>query len=170
MAAAVNLLARHEILPEDLMSAALDFLPPDPFKPLPQRLLAAQDYLEERQTLVDNIEAGDLFEIDLRAVDLRNVARAMGNSSIGGEGVVAAAFYLFAARKTSFDEVWQLVSRIEGSNVAVAVTVLALAGAYHGSQAIPSVWKTTLPDYNSIVERAQLSQRQDKQVDEATTP
>ncbi len=77
-AAGVRLLCRQEILPEDLMAATLDMTPPGYLdlplagNPLRQKLLAAQDYLEERQTLVDNVEAGNL-EVDLFRIDLNNI-------------------------------------------------------------------------------------------------
>lgn len=151
VAIAVRLLARQEILPEDLMSAALDYLPFGLLEgyPLRVKLLAAQDYLEERQTLVDNVLAGDL-DIDVFRVDLNNMERCGVGSDIAGR--VGAAFYAVTAYKESFEE-----ALILAMNAGVAATALtgALAGAYHGVEAIPERWLKGLANYTIIKEVAQ---------------
>ncbi len=156
IAKAAYLLARREIMPEDLMSAILDVLPFDFFHPSYQKLLVAQDYLEERQTLVDNVEAGELADVDLQQTDFKNVNRLWAKSipNLTTYDVLAAACYLLAARKDSFEEVINLAFSLKNINPDLSPLIGVLAGAYHGQEAIPDVWKTSLPDYEKIVETA----------------
>jgi ADP-ribosylglycohydrolase len=156
VAAAVRLVARQELLPEDLMSATLDYLPfglPDK-NPLYKKLLASQDYLEEHQTLVDNIQSGNL-EVDLFRVDLNNMERCGVSDNLAE--TIAAAFYAFTSCKESFEEAVILAVNTGGkaANKIAAVTG-ALAGAYHGLEAIPERWHTGLSGYTEIVEIGQL--------------
>jgi hypothetical protein len=144
-------------MPEDLMSLAIDYLPPGLMddNPLRARLLVAQDYLEERQTLVDNIEAGDL-EIDVLEVDIRNMKRCAAAGEIAGE--IAAAFYAVTARKTSFEEAVELTLKSESSELTRLV-VGAISGGQHGFGAIPvkyfqgenyglrQIWRKLLESY-----------------------
>ena len=156
IAKAAYLLARREIMPEDLMSAILDVLPFDFFHPAYQKLLVAQDFLEERQTLVDNVEAGELLDVDLLQTDYKNVIRLWAKSvpTLTAYDVLAAACYLFAARKSSFEEVMDLAFSLKNTNPDLAPLLGVLAGAYHGQEAIPDAWKTNLPDYDKIVDTA----------------
>ncbi len=157
VATAVRLLGRREIMPEDLMAAVLDMLPPGYLglplagNPLRQKLLAAQDYLEERQTLVDNVEAGDL-SVDFFRIDLNNMERC-GTSGYAPE-TVAAAFYAFTARKDSFEEAMWLAVNAGGDSDSVASITGALAGAYHGLAAIPERWISGLLDYQRVSDLA----------------
>lgn len=150
--AGIQLLAEHAILPEDLMSATLDLLP---FgfneNPVREKLLASQDYLEERQTLVDNIEAGNL-EVDLFLVDLKNMERC-GTNGILPE-VVARAFYAVTARKNSFEEAVLLGVNAGGKAKMVGELTGALAGAYHGLDLIPGRWKNNFPELGKSLEIA----------------
>ncbi len=154
VAIAVRSLAQNDLLTEDLMSAALDYLPFGLMdeNPLREKLLAAQDYLEERQTLVDNIEAGDLAGVDLFRVDLNNMERCGVSNNLAE--TVAAAFYAFTARKESFEEAVTLALNAGGATGAIAAVTGALAGAYHGWEAIPERWRNGLADYAKIVEAA----------------
>ena len=158
IAKAVYWLARREIMPEDLLSAILDVLPFDYFHPSYQKLLVAQDYLEERQTLVDNVEAGEIAGVDLQQTDFKNVNRLWAKSipNITAYDVLAAACYLFAARKDSFEEVMNLAFMLEDTNPDLPPLLGVLAGAYHGQEAIPDAWKAKNPDYEKIVETARL--------------
>jgi len=155
VAVAVRLLCRHDLLPEDLMSAALDYLPfglPSD-NPHREKLLAAQDYLEERQTLVDNIEAGHLLDIDLLRVDLNNLERCGVSNQIAQ--TVAAAFYAFTARKDSFEEAVTLAVNTGGEAAATLAGLTgALAGAYHGIEAIPQRWRERIGGSAEIIELA----------------
>ncbi len=157
VATAVRLVCRHDILPEDLMAAALDMLPPGYLglpmagNPLRQKLLAAQDYIEERQTLVDNVEAGNL-SVDFFRIDLNNMERC-GTSGYAPE-TVAAAFYAFAARKDSFEEAVTLAVNAGGDSDSIAAITGALAGAYHGLDAIPERWRSGLLDYQRVATAA----------------
>jgi ADP-ribosylglycohydrolase len=155
VAIAIRQLCRNELLPEDLMSAALDFLPFGLLDELPLRkkLLAAQDYLEERQTLVDNIEAGELLDVDLRRVDLKNVERC-GLSSDVSE-TVAGAFYAFTSYKQDFEGALTLALETGGDTSTRAALVGALSGAYLGLKAIPERWRSVLAQYAEVVEVAQ---------------
>ncbi len=144
VAQAVRVLCRGEIIPEDLMAAALDILPPGPTlnlpmagNPLHQKLLAAQDFIEERQTLVDNVEAGDL-SVDFFRIDLNNMERC-GLTSYAPD-TLAAAFYAFVARKDSFEEAVTLAVNAGGDSDTIAAITGALAGAFHGLSAIPPRW------------------------------
>ncbi len=157
VAAAVRLLCRQDILPEDLMAAALDLLPPGYLglpmagNPLRQKLLSAQDYLEERQTLVDNVEASDL-SVDWFRIDLNNLERC-GTSGYAPE-TIGAAFYAFTARKDSFEEAVTLAVNAGGDTDSVAAITGALAGAYHGLEAIPLRWREGLLNYTEVAETA----------------
>ncbi|NWJ47957.1 MAG: ADP-ribosylglycohydrolase family protein [Chloroflexi bacterium] len=146
---AVRLMCRHELLPEDLMSAVIDFLPPGGIfeNPLRAKLLVAQDYLEERQTLVDNMLAGDL-ELDLLEIDGRNARRCGAGANI--EEAVAAAFYAVTARKNSFEEA-VTVALSAGNPTLSAAICGAIAGAYHGIKAIPTEWLDKL-EIRAIIE------------------
>jgi hypothetical protein len=165
---AVNVLVRHEILPEDLMSAILDYyamLRSGPYH-LRGKLLAVQDYIEERQTFVDNIEAGDFLGFsttDITQVDLRNMARAFNykdSSEDSTDGDLTAACYAFIAHKDSFSDALKLAysfTETEPSTMAkykVPLFVGILAGAYHGIEAIPNEWKKQSPNYDRIVDIA----------------
>lgn len=155
-AAAVRLLCRDEILPEDLMSATLDYLPfglPSE-NPLREKLLAAQDYLEERQTLVDNIESGNLSGIDLFRVDLNNLERCGTGNTVAQ--TVAAAFYAVTAYKTDFEQAVKLAINAGGEARTIGAITGALAGAYLGLSAIPERWLLSLPDYQQLIEAARL--------------
>lgn len=158
IAIAARLLARQEILPEDLMSAALDYLPFGLLEgyPLRVKLLAAQDYLEERQTLVDNVLAGDL-QVDVFRVDLNNMERC----SAGGElaGIVGAAFYAVTAYKESLEEAVTLALNTGGATGPLAALTGALAGAFHGVEAMPQRWLDGLANYEKIRETAQRLHR-----------
>lgn len=157
IASGVYLLACQRIMPEDLMSAVLDFLLlPDPVDPLRHKLLMTQDYLEERQTLVDNIEAGDLQDIDLWLVDAKNSRRTWAKSFdlITPADIVASAFYVFTARKNSFKEAMDLAFSVEKGSPDLPPLVGALAGAYHGIEAIPDNWKASLSNYATLVDIA----------------
>jgi ADP-ribosylglycohydrolase len=140
MAAAVRLLCLNELLPEDLMSAALDFLPPDNLleNPVKAKLVVAQDYIEERQTLVNNIRANDDLIVDLFEIDLNNIER-IGTGSSAAESV-AGAFYAFVARKNNFEEAVTLAVNGGGDTSARGTMTGALAGAYLGAEAIPARW------------------------------
>jgi ADP-ribosylglycohydrolase len=157
VATAVRLMSRREIIPEDLMAAALDMMPPGYLglplagNPLRQKLLAAQDYIEERQTLVDNVEAGDL-SFDFWRIDLNNMERC-GTSGYAPE-TVAAAFYAFAARKDSFEEAIKLAVNAGGDTDSIAAITGAIAGAYHGLSAIPVRWRSGLLNYPQVAETA----------------
>lgn len=165
-AAGIAALVQHEILPEDLMSAVLDFFPPDPDNMAVRAgLLVAQDCLEERQTLVDNIEAGDLFDVDLLQVDFRNMERASRVREVtlaekSRRVQLPPAFYAFAACKQSFAQVMPLVSAFADApqmlDAAAGVIILAtaLAGAYHGLDAIPEKYLALLPDCARIIATA----------------
>lgn len=158
VAGAVRAMCRHEIMPEDLMALALDLIPPGYLdlplagNPLRQKLLAAQDYIEERQTFVDNVLANDL-DVDIFRVDLKNMLRC-GISSYAPE-TVAAAFYAFVAQKDSFEEALVLAINPGGATSATGAITGAIAGAYHGLAAIPERWRQGLPGYAKIVESAQ---------------
>lgn len=166
-AAGVAPLVQHEILPEDLMSAVLDFFPPDPANMAVRAgLLVAQDCLEERQTLVDNIEAGDLLDVDLLQVDIRNMERAsrVREVAIMDKAMrvqLPPAFYAFAGRKKSFDEVLQLclafadTPETHDAAKGSIVLAIALAGAYYGLEAISERWLTLVPNYPTIVATGQ---------------
>jgi hypothetical protein len=163
-------MCRQEIMPEDLMSLAIDYLPPGLMddNPLRARLLVAQDYLEERQTLVDNIEAGDL-EIDVLGVDIRNMKRCASAGEIAGE--IAAAFYAITARKTSFEEAVELALKSESSELTRLV-VGAISGGQHGFESIPvkyyegegyglrQTWNTLVQAYSYHNEALQLAGRE----------
>lgn len=157
LAEAVRVLCRHEILPEDLMAAALDVLQPGYLglplvnNPLRQKLLFAQDYIEERQTLVDNVEATDL-PVDFFRIDLNNLERC-GTTGYAPESL-AAAFYAFAARKDSFEEALLVAVNAGGDTDTIGAMTGALAGAYHGLAAIPARWREGLSGYSAIVETA----------------
>jgi hypothetical protein len=171
---AVNVLAHHEILPEDLMSAILDHYNPasesEVGTPASQvlskrrgNLLAVQDYIEERQTLIDNIEAGDFLsfsDADVFQVDLRNMGRAFRYAEFTA---LNPACYAFVACKTSFEAAMQLAFAFVDASLAdpasqtpyaVPLIVGALAGAYHGIDAIPDEWKKQSPNYDRIVDIA----------------
>ena len=163
VAQAVRLMARHEIIPEDLMAAALDILPPGPQlslpmagNPLHQKLLAAQDFIEERQTLVDNVEAGD-ESVDFFRIDLNNMERA-GLTGYAPESL-AAAFYAVVARKESFEEALLLAVNAGGDTDTIAAITGAIAGAYHGLAGIPARWCRGLLDYDQIVATARALHR-----------
>ncbi|MEI7554887.1 ADP-ribosylglycohydrolase family protein [Candidatus Chlorohelix sp.] len=147
---AVRLMCLHELLPEDLMSAVIDFLPPGGIfdNPLRAKLLAAQDYLEERQTLVDNMLAGDL-ELDLLEIDRRNAKRCGAGANI--EEAVAAAFYAVTARKDSFEEA--ITVALAAGNPTLSASICgAIAGAYHGIKGIPAEWLDKL-EIRAIIEK-----------------
>ena len=155
LAEGVRVLCRHEIMPEDLMAAALDTLQPGYLglplvnNPLRQKLLVAQDYIEERQTLVDNVEANDL-EVDFLRVDLNNMERC-GTTGYAPESL-AAAFYAFAARKHSFEEALLVAINAGGDTDTIGAMTGALAGAYHGLEGIPQRWREGLTGYKEIIE------------------
>ncbi|HEX2912529.1 MAG TPA: ADP-ribosylglycohydrolase family protein [Chloroflexia bacterium] len=157
VATAVRLLCRHEIIPEDLMAAALDMLQPGYLglpmagNPMRQKLIVAQDYIEERQTLVDNVEANDL-DVDFFRIDLNNLERC-GTSGYAPE-TVAAAFYAFAARKDSFEEAVTLAINAGGDSDAIASITGALSGAYLGLSAIPERWRNGLLNYQEVLQVA----------------
>jgi ADP-ribosyl-[dinitrogen reductase] hydrolase len=157
VATAVRLICRHELLPEDLMAAAMDMLPPGYLglpmagNPLLQKLLVAQDYIEERQTLVDNVEAGDLM-FDFWRIDLNNMQRC-GTSGYAPE-TMAAAFYAFVARKNSFEEAVLLAVNAGGDTDGIAAITGALSGAYLGLSAIPERWRTGLLNYEQVLASA----------------
>jgi ADP-ribosylglycohydrolase len=152
MAAAVRLLCLNELMPEDLMSAALDFLPPDNLlnNPVRAKLIVAQDYIEERQTLVNNIQANDDLIIDLFEIDLNNLER-IGTTSQATE-TVAGAFYAFVARKNSFEEAVTLAVNAGGDTDARGAMTGALAGASLGAGAIPQRWLDKLQN-RSLIEQ-----------------
>lgn len=162
MAEAVRVLCRHEIMPEDLMAAAIDTLQPGYLdlplvnNPLRQKLLFAQDYIEERQTLVDNAESNDL-PIDFFRIDLNNMERC-GTTGYGPYSL-AAAFYAFAARKTSFEEAVLVAINAGGDTDTIGAMTGALAGAYHGLAGIPEHWRANLQGYSDIVETARALYR-----------
>ncbi len=162
LAEAVRLLCRHEIMPEDLMAAALDTLQPGYLgltlvsNPLRQKLLVAQDYIEERQTLVDNVEANDL-SVDFFRIDLNNLERC-GTTGYAPESL-AAAFYAFAARKNSFEEALLIAVNAGGDTDTIGAMTGALAGAYHGLEGIPIRWREGLIGYAEIVETARALYR-----------
>lgn len=162
LAEAVRVLCRHEIMPEDLMAAALDTLQPGYLglplvnNPLRQKLLFAQDYIEERQTLVDNVEANDL-SVDFFRIDLNNLERC-GTTGYAPTSI-AAAFYAFAARKDSFEEAVLVAINAGGDADTIGAMTGAIAGAYHGLAAIPGRWRENLKGYNEIVETARALYR-----------
>jgi len=142
VAVAVDLMAHNRLMPEDLISAVIDYLPSGSLfdNPYRAKLLAAQDYLEERQTLVNNIIANDL-DIDIMEIDKRNVARCEAGDEI--PGAIAAAFYIVTARKTSFEEAIQLALGAKKKRV-ILVSVGAISGAMHGLGGIPLIYKERL--------------------------
>ncbi len=162
LAEAVRVLCRHEIMPEDLMAVALDTLPPGYLglplvnNPLRQKLLFAQDYIEERQTLVDNVEANDLL-VDFFRIDLNNLERC-GTTGYGPTSI-AAAFYAFAARKESFEEAVVAAINAGGDTDTIGAMTGAIAGAYHGLAVIPERWRENLKGYSEIVETARALYR-----------
>jgi ADP-ribosylglycohydrolase len=162
LAEAVRVLCRHEIIPEDLMAVGLDILQPGYLglplvnNPLRQKLLAAQDYIEERQTLVDNVDANDL-SVDFFRIDLNNLERC-GTTGYAPESL-AAAFYAFAARKGSFEEALLVAVNAGGDTDTIGAMTGALAGAYHGLAAIPARWREGLTGYKEIVEAARALYR-----------
>jgi hypothetical protein len=135
---AVRLLFLNEIMPEDLMSAVLDILPPGSIfdNPLRAKLIQAQDYLEERQTLVNNAEASDL-NIDILEIDYRNARRCGSGHNL--EEAIAAAFYAFTARKHNFRDVVEIALRA-GNPAISAPVAAALAGATIGLDSVPAEW------------------------------
>lgn len=159
VAGAVRAMCRREIMPEDLMALALDLIPPGYLglplagNPLRQKLLAAQDYIEERQTFVDNVLANDL-DVDIFRVDLKNMLRC--GISIYAPETIAAAFFAFVAQKDSFEEALVLAINPGGATATIGAITGALAGAYHGLSAIPERWRQSLPGYAKIVETAQV--------------
>ena len=172
VAQAIRLMARGEIMPEDLMAAALDILPPGPAlqlpmsgNPLHQKLLAAQDFIEERQTLVDNVDSGDL-SVDFFRIDLNNLERC-GLTSYAPQ-TLAAAFYAFAARKDSFEEAVTLAINAGGDTDGIGSITGAIAGAYHGLSGIPEHWCKGLLNYQRVIMVArQLHEVVQKQNNEA---
>jgi ADP-ribosyl-[dinitrogen reductase] hydrolase len=162
LAEAVRVLCRHEIMPEDLMAAALDTLQPGYLglplvgNPLRQKLLFAQDYIEERQTLVDNAESNDL-PIDFFRIDLNNMERC-GTTGYAPYSL-AAAFYAFAARKTSFEEAVLVAINAGGDTDTIGAMTGALAGAYHGLAGIPAHWQANLGGFSDLVETARALYR-----------
>ncbi|MDB5079366.1 MAG: hypothetical protein JWP00_1290 [Chloroflexi bacterium] len=162
LAEAVRVLCRHEIMPEDLMAVALDTLQPGYLglplvnNPLRQKLLVAQDYIEERQTLVDNVESNDL-SVDFFRIDLNNLERC-GTTGYAPESL-AAAFYAFAARKNSFEEAVLVAVNAGGDTDTIGAMTGALAGAYHGLEGIPARWREGLSGYSEIVEAARALYR-----------
>jgi ADP-ribosylglycohydrolase len=157
VAAAIRAMCRHEIFPEDLMAFAIDMLPPGyqglPLtgNPLRLKLLAAQDYIEERQTLVDNVVANEL-DVDLLRVDLNNMERC-GTRGYAPE-TVAAAFFAFVARKDSFEDALMVAINAGGDTDTIAAITGALAGAYHGLSGIPERWRKGVQNYDKIIEIA----------------
>jgi len=137
---AVRLMVSNEIMVEDLLSAVIDYLPPDAGLDNPYRakLLAAQDYLEERQTLVNNILAGDLEGIDLSEVDQRNVARCENSNDL--PGAVAAGFYLIIACKDDFKAAMKLALEAK-RNYVITFLVGVTLGACYGSTIIPNEYQ-----------------------------
>lgn len=157
VATGVRLFCRREIIPEDLMAAALDMLPPGYLglplagNPLRQKLLAAQDYIEERQTLVDNVEASGLA-VDFFRIDLNNMERC-GTTGYAPDSI-AAAFYAATARKDSFEEALLLAVNAGGDADTIAAITGALAGAYHGLSGIPERWRNGLLNYELVIQAA----------------
>ncbi len=140
LAVAVRLMISNEVMLEDLMSAVLDYLPPGLIfdNPYREKLLAAQDYLEERQTLVNNILAGDLEGIDLDEIDQRNIARCEVSDDL--PGALAAGFYIVAARRNDFKTAMKLAIGAK-RNYVVSIVTGIISGACYGTAIIPKEYQ-----------------------------
>lgn len=109
-----------------------------------------REFIEEKEYLekVDMME--DLLEDD---PEKREVIRRLGNG-VEAFNSVPTALYSFLANSESFEDAVTFGISLGGDADTIGAMTGAIAGAYHGAENIPSIFKEKLEDSDYILELA----------------